>query len=124
MTRRGQGDYYEHRAAVALELEGYVVLRSPGSLGPFDLAAMKAGEILLVQVKKGSARLGSDWLNDLFEAAQIAGAKAIVADFPIPRRPVRWRLVTDRHPKRPSVWRLKIFELDQVAALGGRREPT
>ena len=49
-----KGAKYEYYVKKTLEEKGYLVVRSAGSHGPFDLVAIdiKKREILLVQVKK------------------------------------------------------------------------
>jgi hypothetical protein len=50
------GTRAERRAGATLEAEGYLVCRAAGSLGLFDLVAVGAVDVRLVQVKRGIAR--------------------------------------------------------------------
>jgi hypothetical protein len=50
-----RGAAYERRSRAWLEGQGYGVVRSAGSRGPFDLAAFNEAGAVLVQVKCGSA---------------------------------------------------------------------
>ena len=50
---RKKGLRAEYRARDVLRALGYVVARSAGSLGAFDLVALKGSECLLIQVKSG-----------------------------------------------------------------------
>jgi hypothetical protein len=81
----------ERRVVARLAADGYVVTRSPGSLGPADITACKLGQILFVQVKnmpwdsKGSHR--EQWFNGLWAAAQKGGGTAVIADWAVPPEP-------------------------------------
>lgn len=45
------GYTFERRVRQALQDQGWVVFKSGGSRSPVDLVALKAGEVLLIQVK-------------------------------------------------------------------------
>lgn len=51
-----RGITVERRAQAELEAAGYVVLRSAGSHGVFDLAAVRGDEAKFIQVKSTSSR--------------------------------------------------------------------
>lgn len=89
----------ENRLRKKLEGLGWLSLRSAGSRGAVDLAVVKAGRILFIQVKR-SGVLGPAGWNALWEAAEKAGAEPVLAENPYPGC---WRLwlLTDR--KRPNV---------------------
>jgi Holliday junction resolvase len=70
-----KGRRFENYVRKKLEKAGYIVARSAGSKGPFDLVALRKGEILLIQCKWRKSRVD----NRLLEAASKAGGKAIVA---------------------------------------------
>ncbi len=53
-----------------LRREGWFVARSAASHGPVDIFAAKAGKILLIQVKSGSARIKKDELKELVRWAE------------------------------------------------------
>ena len=57
MSRYDGGADLERAAKKLLEDNGYYVVRSAGSKGAADLAALKPGEVLLVQCKKGGRYL-------------------------------------------------------------------
>lgn len=59
LNAKRKGTRGEHRAIKLLEACGYVVTRSGGSLGVFDLVAIGPRDIRCVQVKCGSARLSA-----------------------------------------------------------------
>lgn len=60
MNCKRKGTRAEHKARRALEGAGYLVARSGGSLGLFDLIAIGPVDVRLVQVKSGAARLSRD----------------------------------------------------------------
>jgi Holliday junction resolvase len=113
MTAYERGVYREKQTAKRLRADGYVVAESRGSHGPADLLAAKYGQVLVIQVKAGSAPLGP-WVNELFTVARDAGALAIVADWP--RRGVlRLRRITGYHRPRSHTWPLEPFTVDEAA---------
>lgn len=76
---RAAGDYFERRTRDALEHDGWLVIRSGGSLGVADLVALRDGYTpLLVSCKKNGYLTRSE-LFVLVEAAHMAGAAAILA---------------------------------------------
>jgi Holliday junction resolvase len=119
-----RGTYAEKRTAAQLRADGYYVTESRGSHGVADLMAAKPGQVLLVQVKTGEARLDGAWWNDLAAAAAAAGALAIVADWP-KRGRLRLRQITGPHRPRSKAWPCAPFYTDelgeaQVRQLGSR----
>lgn len=84
---KGAGTRRENQVKDLREAEGWVVTRSPGSLGPADLVCLKAGETpLLEQVK---ATTGSPWQgfgpkerSELSATAKRAGAVALLCHWP------------------------------------------
>ena len=119
MTSYGQGLYYEKRTAAALRKDGYFVLESRGSHGCADLVALKRGQQLLVQVKKGTTALKDAEWNELFADARRVGALALVADWP-KRGKLRLRVITAPHVPRSQHWPAEAFTTDQAAGEGGR----
>lgn len=92
MSRRGHDR--ERAVKALLEQDDWVVIRAPGSLGIFDLAAMKAGETnRLIEVKSTAGgpyeRFGPADRAALLEAAERAGAVAELAYWP-PRGKLRF----------------------------------
>ena len=51
MNTAKKGRKNEHRSRDLLEALGYRVMRSAGSLGPFDLVGLSATDLVAVQVK-------------------------------------------------------------------------
>jgi Holliday junction resolvase len=114
MTSYGQGTYYEKRTATRLRDEGYFVLESRGSHGPADLVAVKAGQVLLVQVKKGSAALSDEAWNLLYAEARRVRALPLIADWPA-RGELRLRVITGPHYPRKHDWPAVAFTTDEAA---------
>jgi Holliday junction resolvase len=129
--RTGSGIPAERRVKARLEADGYVVTRSPGSLGPADLIAIKLGQVLFIQVKSGDGDAPGahreTWWNGLWSRSVQAGAEPIIADWVPPPgkvRPVlRYRRVTGPHvPGARDYDRLtEPFYPDAVMAPDGRR---
>jgi Holliday junction resolvase len=55
MNTAAKGRRLEHRTRRLLEAAGYRVIRSAGSLGPFDLVGLSAAGVVAVQVKANRA---------------------------------------------------------------------
>jgi len=70
-----KGRRFENYVREKLERKGYLVVRSAGSKGLFDLVALKKGEILLIQCRWRKSRMS----RDMVEAAEKAGGKALIA---------------------------------------------
>lgn len=70
-----KGRRFEHYVKDKLEAKGWVVTRSAGSKGPFDLLAVKNGRILLIQCKWRKSRIG----KDLVDVALKAGGLPVLA---------------------------------------------
>lgn len=95
MSAGSRGTRREHQVRDLLVDDGWIVVRAAGSLGPVDLAALKAGAPpRLVQVKADER---TPWKNfgpaaraELVELAKRAGAEAWLVWWP-PRAPVDWR---------------------------------
>lgn len=85
MTNRQRGDYLERQTRAALARYGWVVIRAGGSLGCADLVALRLGKRpLLVQCKvtnwaRKMPRVDPDERQALWDTAQAAGARAIIA---------------------------------------------
>lgn len=116
MTSYARGVYREGRTAKRLRADGYYVIESRGSHGIADLAAIKVGQVLLVQVKTGDAELRGKWWNELADAAERSGALPIVADWP-KRGTLRLRRITARHAPRSKRWPCELFTTDELADL-------
>jgi Holliday junction resolvase len=90
MNCKAKGSRAERRAVKVLESLGYVCTKAGGSLGLFDIVAVGAEDVRLIQVKSGTARLSR------------AERAAIVA-LTVPGNVTReyWRFPT--HRRRPLV---------------------
>jgi len=73
-----RGRRFEYKVRDYLRDKGYFVLRSPRSLGPVDLVAIKRGEILFVQCKVRGT-ISSKEKDELVFLADSVGAKPLVA---------------------------------------------
>jgi len=102
-----RGRRLEYDAAAALEADGYLVMRAPGSKGCADLIALKRGEVLLVQCKT-DGYLTPDERAELFGAARLVGAVPLSA---------RW--VKDGRAAR-KVWFAELVSTDSARS-GGER---
>lgn len=76
---RAAGDYFERQTRSDLEKRGYVVVRSGGSRGAFDLVAMRHDRKPLLVQCKVSGRFSAADKARLLLAAQRAGATPILA---------------------------------------------
>jgi Holliday junction resolvase len=72
------GRAFEYRIKNELKDKGFIVLRSPASKGPIDLAAIKEGRILFIQCKTSGVLGTKDW-NELFDLSRKARAVPILA---------------------------------------------
>jgi hypothetical protein len=77
--RYKKGREFEYQTRDFFKTQGYFVLRSPHSLGPVDLVALKMNEILLIQCKVAGMYLRPKEKEKLISLAKSIGAKAIVA---------------------------------------------
>jgi Holliday junction resolvase len=68
----------EYRVKQLLELDGYWVMRAAASKGTADLAAIKPGQVLLVQCKRSGALPPAEW-NELYDLAARLGAVPLMA---------------------------------------------
>ena len=74
-----------------LQADGYFVMRSPGSKSPVDLVAIKPGQVLFVQCKRGGSLPPKEW-NAIYDLAVSSGAVPVMAENPFPREHRMWRL--------------------------------
>jgi len=75
------GRQFEYRVMNDLKSRGYFTSRSPRSGGPVDIVAIKVGQVLFVQCKRGGAIERKQRLT-LIELAASVGALAIMASAP------------------------------------------
>lgn len=78
------GRSFEYKIKKRLEEIGFFVIRSPQSKSPTDLVAIKKGELLFVQCKRGGEMAVKEW-NELFDLAESVGAIPILAKTTPPR---------------------------------------
>jgi Holliday junction resolvase len=76
---RDRGDYFERRTRDALEADGWVVVRAAGSFGPADLMALRAEHRPWLVSCKLNGYLTRLEVIALCDAAEKAGALAILA---------------------------------------------
>lgn len=79
MNNRKRGDYFERQTRDALVNVGWYVIRSAGSLGVADLVALRYGNTPLLVSCKISGRIDPRERGQLMDAADAAGARAVVA---------------------------------------------
>ena len=67
MSNYSRGANFERRVKRYYEDKGFLVLRSAGSHSPVDLVALRAGEVILIQVKLDGrlSMLGHEQLREL-----------------------------------------------------------
>jgi Holliday junction resolvase len=115
MTNYRRGYDAERRTRKAFAADGYVVIKSGGSLGPADLVALKPRHVVLVQVKLGDATLRDGWWNELYRLAAWLDAVPVIADWP-KRGNLRLRKITGPHHPRSKHWPMRQFLLDEIDA--------
>jgi Holliday junction resolvase len=80
VTKYQKGYRFERKIATYLRRRGYFVVRAGGSKGPADLVAVRKGERpIFIQCKAGTAIVDKDEHNELFKAALLADAQAVIA---------------------------------------------
>ena len=89
MTAYRRGYAAELRAKRILERLGYTVIRAAGSHGLFDVCGLRRDGIVLVQVRRGAARLSS---------AERAEFRSVRASLPSNARCEYWRFVGRQKP--------------------------
>jgi Holliday junction resolvase len=81
VTQYERGRSKEYTVMTLLKSEGWVVARSAGSHSPVDIFAAKLGVTLLVQVKKGKARMKAQEAKELVKWAEAFNANAEIWHF-------------------------------------------
>ena len=92
-TNYERGRAFEYRVIDRLRANGYFAIRSAGSKGAVDIAAIKPGQVLFVQCKLQQAPFSAAEWNTLLFIARDCGALPILAEAE-PRGPVRWWQLT------------------------------
>ena len=77
-TPYSRGYSFERRVRGVLQDQGWVTFRAAGSRGPVDLVALKAGEVLLAQVKVDGL-LSPREREDLFLLSRELQVRVVVA---------------------------------------------
>lgn len=72
------GRAFEYRVRDMLKAAGFFALRSPASRSPLDIMAVRPGEVVMVQCKRGGHCPVSEW-NDLYHLAVSSGATPLLA---------------------------------------------
>lgn len=95
----------EYRVRNAMTTDGWLyVMRAAGSKGAADLLmAHPEHGAALVQVGSQSKTLGPADRDRLCNAAELCGALALLA-IVVPRKPIRYALVTRETPSRWAAW--------------------
>lgn len=102
MTNYTRGRALEYEIRDRLREDGYQAFRTAGSRGVADIVAIKPGQIVYCQAKKGG-RISPAERTALFRAAADVGALPIVAARQ-PRQPIEWRRLTGTGPKEWQPW--------------------
>jgi Holliday junction resolvase len=91
-TQYRLGRALEYRIRDRLREQGYDVLRTAGSHSPVDLVAIKPGQLLFIQCKRGGTMPPASW-NALYDLAECVGAVPVMAENPRPGTTRYWRLL-------------------------------
>jgi Holliday junction resolvase len=98
------GRAVEYKVRDFLRKSGYFALRSPKSLGPLDVLAIKRGLVLFVQCKRAMAVSVRQW-NALYDLSEYVGAIALVAGQPARRGLSFMRIIGPKDgTKRAQPW--------------------
>lgn len=112
-TKYRLGRALEYRVRDHLKAQGYVAMRSPASKSPIDIIAIKPGQVLFIQCKRGGALPPKEW-NEIYDLAVSAGAVPIMAENPFPRT-MRWWRLTDRKDGSKRRQPMEPFVIDEAA---------
>jgi Holliday junction resolvase len=93
------GQHVEYTVRDLMKSAGYFVMRSPGSRSPVDLVAIRRGEVVFVQCKRGGCLPVREW-NELFSLAVSVGAVPVLASRPTGRGIVYMRLTGSKDGSR------------------------
>lgn len=81
MTRYAKGRAREYAAMSLLRKDGWLVSRSAASHGAVDIFAARDGQVLLLQVKSGKARVKKEELEELISWGRHSNGTAEVWHF-------------------------------------------
>lgn len=119
-----RGNVWEARTAENLRGDGYAVWQSRGSHTAADLIALKAGQILLCQVKRTSKKsptmseliTSAEW-NELLDIAATAGGIPLLITYTGRAKAARQVLrLTGPHLDNSQTWPCEPFATDEAAA--------
>lgn len=79
MTHYQRGANFERELVKFFRDNGWIATRTPGSKGSFDVIAVRAGRIVLVQAKLGDTGMSIREIGDLIHDGVIAGAEIYCA---------------------------------------------
>jgi len=99
---RNRGDYFEYQTRDDLISRGYIVGRSAGSRGSFDLVAMADGHKPMLVSCKVNGVITKAQRNAILAAAIKAGATAVLAHRPKPGHVSYARIVRERPKPGPD----------------------
>jgi len=99
-TQYQLGRSFEYRTRKILEDNGYYVVRSAQSKGLIDLVALKKGEVLIVQCKRGGILDKEEW-DSLLELAVAIGATPVFSERSDGLQTNFWRINRSK-PKRKA----------------------
>lgn len=111
------GRSVEYQVRDRLRADGYFTVRAAASKGLIDLVAIKTGQVLFVQCKRGGSLPPAEW-NALFDAATSCDAVPVLAERPGPRMLRFWELTArkDGSKRRQPMKPLAIDVDDSPAA--------
>ena len=118
MTAYADGRRFEIKTRDRLRADGYEVIRSAGSKSKVDLAALKPGQLLLVQCKRDGVCGPAEW-DRLVELAGWVGAVPVLAvNGPRGRGVDLWRLTGRKQRGKPMAAQPAVpFLTDEVAGV-------
>lgn len=121
-TAYRRGGYYEVQVADLMRAEGYWVQQVRGSKGPADLIALKPGQVVLAQVKSGTAEMSHAGWNGLLRLAGDVRAVPVLVTCQ-PRIAPVFQRITGAHVSNKQLWPAEPFLLDELAALPPATSP-
>ncbi len=106
----------ENRVRRQLEADGYWVVRSAASKGAADLLAVKAGQVLVVQVKSGELwRVTPAEWDELWELCLRIGGVPVVVQCQDRKPDLWWRITGPKAGRGVKAQPAVAFALDEVA---------
>ena len=95
------GRSFEYSVRDCFKNKGYYVMRSAQSKGIADLIALRDGDAIMIQCKRGGAISGEEW-NAVYNEASRVGAIPIVAERPTGRGVRLYRLESEKKDNKRS----------------------